>query len=303
MPRDTPADASTDDRRLSRRRLLGGAATVGAAGVAGCTGTFVHVDTAETTLEREFGDADVARLRVEEATDDVHVERFDGDAVRVRTHKRASGGTAVSDLELRSTVDGDTLRLTTHTPNVVGFGGGSVDLEIAVPEGTTVERVETTDGDVALREIAGDTAIRSGDGDVSAVDVDGGLDARTSDGSVVVDGASGPVTARAADGDVTVRNPGSVVDVRTADGDVFAAVPAVDGSATVETGDGDVTVELGEALDASVDVQTGDGRATVANALDAVTTTDDRRVAGRVGDGTNELSVQTGDGDVTLTSR
>lgn len=285
---------------MTRRRLLGAAAAAGAASVAGCTGSFIRIDRAETTIERRFGD--VSRVRITEATDDVSVERFDGDAVQVRVHKRARGQTALSDLAFSADTDGDTLRVRTQKPNVVGVGGGSVDLEVAVPGSVTVDRVATADGDIALRGTGGGTTVESGDGDVTATGVRGAVTATTDDGDVAVERATGAVTARTADGDIAIRAPGAIREVRAGDGDVVATVPAVAGTATVRSDDGDVTVSLGDALDATVEVTTGDGDITAVGALDEVATSSARRLTGRVGDGSNELLVHADDGSVTLTT-
>ncbi|WP_255152495.1 DUF4097 family beta strand repeat-containing protein [Halorarius halobius] len=301
-PTPDPADASDDDRTLSRRRLLGAAAAVGATGLAGCTGTFVRIESAETTVERRFDAADLARLRVAEADDDVSVERTDGDAVVVRAHKRARGETDPSEFGLRADVDGDTLRVGTRKPTVVGVGGDSIDLELEVPESVAVDRVHTDDGSVALRSVGGDPTVESGDGDLAVYGATGAITATTDDGEVAIEGTAGPVTARSDDGDVVVHDPGSVREVRSHDGEVVASVPAVDGSAVVASDDGDVTVTLGDALDAAVEVTTDDGRVTVAGGLDDVEAAAESRVTGTVGDGTNDLRIHSGDGDVTVTS-
>lgn len=279
-PDETPDEAAPP--ATSRRRFLGATATAAAVGLAGCAAPFISIETTERTVERRFDAADVDRLRVADATDDVRVERTDGDAVLVRAHKRARGETAPDDLELRSRVDDGTLRLRTHQPTVVGFGGGSIDLALAVPDSVRVDQLETEDGDVVAAGIVGDLTATSGDGDVSVERVDG------------------TVTARTGDGDVVVREPGAVGEVRSGDGDVAVSVPAVEGPASVDSGDGDVAVRLGDALDATVEVTTGDGDIVVRGGLDRVRTATERRLAGTVGDGTNDLTVHTGDGDVTV---
>jgi hypothetical protein len=280
----TPPE-SPDDRTpgtSSRRRFLGATAAAATGGLAGCTAPFIRVDTTERTVERRFDAAAVDRLRVDGATDDVRAERAGDDAVRVRAHKTAHGGTTPADLELRSRMAGGTLHLETRTPTGVGIGGGSIDLELAVPPSVAVERLDTADGDVTATGVAGDPTAVSGDG------------------KVVLDRVPGAVAARSGDGDVTVRDPGAVRRIRSGDGDVTVTVPAVDGAADVESGDGDVTLRLGDALDAAVEVTTGDGDIAVHGGLDRIETATERRLVGSAGDGTGDLTVRTGDGDVTV---
>jgi len=283
-PSRDPADDTSESsaHHLTRRRLLGAGAAVGATALAGCNGTFLRIESTTTTVERRFDAADLAALRVTEATDDVSVARTDRDTVLVRAEKRARGETELSELRLHTEVAGDSLEVSTTEPTVVGVGGGSVALELEVPGSVAVERVATDDGDVALRDTAGDTVIETGDGDVA------------------VEGTTGAVTARTSDGEVTVESAGAVREVRSGDGSVTAAVPAVDGSASVHSDDGDVVVRLG-ALDATVELTTGDGEVTVAG-VDGVETSTDERVVLSLGDGSGELTVHTGDGDVTATA-
>ena len=285
---------------LSRRRLLGAAAAAGTAGLAGCSTPLVQIRTATDTTEREFDAGAVDRLRVD-ADGDVTVERAEGDAVRVRARKRAHGNTELDEFALRSRVDDGALHLATRKPNVVGIGGGSVDLEVSLPPTVAVDRVVTDDGSVTLRGTSGDATVETGDGDVVATGLAGDLDASTDDGDVTVERVDGTVTARTGDGDVTVRAPGTVGDLRTVDGGLVADAPAVDGSVALRSRDGDVTVALGGSLDATVDATTGDGSVTAAG-FDAVQAATDTHVAGTVGDGTDELRIHTDDGDVTLTS-
>jgi DUF4097 and DUF4098 domain-containing protein YvlB len=301
--RDTTPDGidDTDDApTLSRRRLLGAAAAAGAAGLAGCSTPLVQVRTATDTVERAFDADAVSRIRVD-AADDVTVEPADGDTVEVRARKRAHGNTELDELALRSRVEDGALNLATRKPNVVGIGGGSVDLEVFLPDAVAVDRVRTDDGSVSLRGTSGDATVQTGDGDVTASGLGGDLDASTDDGSVTVERVDGTVTARTGDGDVTVRAPGTVGDLRTVDGGLVADVPAVDGSVALRSRDGDVTVALGGSLDATVDATTGDGSVTAAG-FDTVQAATDTHVAGTVGDGTDELRIHTDDGDVTLTS-
>lgn len=296
----TPADGSTLPG-LHRRGLLGAVAAAGTASLAGCSGAFVQVRTATDTAERAFDAGDVARIRVEDATDDVTLEHADGDTIRVRARKRARGSTDLGELSLQSRVEDDTLHLGTRTPDVVGIGGGTVDLEVAVPGSVAVDRVRTDDGSVTLRDVSGDATVETGDGDVVTTDVTGDLDASTGDGDVTVERTDGAVTARTGDGDLVVRGPGSVGDLRTGDGDLTAEMPAVDGSATIGSDDGDVTLSLGDALDATIDATTGDGEVSATAAgFGSVGTVTETHVVGTVGDGTNELRVHAGDGDVTL---
>ena len=297
---DSPDTAHGDGRGLTRRRFLGTAAAAGSVALTGCTGSFVRIESAETTTERQFELPEVSRLDVPETSDDISVRRSDAEIVTVRAHKQAQGETSLSDLRLRSQVDDGTLRLRTAKPDVVGIGGGSIDLEILLPDAVRVGHLRTEDGEVVLRRTSGDATIESGDGDLVVSDARGDVSATTEDGSITIDGAAGEVTAESQDGDITVRNPGAIRQVITADGAIVTDVPAVTDAARVRSADGDVTARVDDAIDAAVDVTTDDGEITVAGALGGLRTVTERRVEATLGDGAKDLTIHTADGDVTV---
>jgi hypothetical protein len=140
----------------------------------------VQVRTATATVEREYDTHDISRVWVD-TEDDVSVEPADGEHFRVRGHKRTHGNTDLDELAIRSRVNGDTLRLASRKPDVVGIGGGSIDLEVFVPESVEVDRVRTDEGSVSLRGVSGDATAETDDGDIAASDVAGDLDASTDD--------------------------------------------------------------------------------------------------------------------------
>ena len=317
-PRNRPADdRESPEPTLSRRKAVTGLAVGTIASLAGCTG-LLDLERKETTLEREFDATDIDRLQVTEATDDVAIEPATDRTLRARIHKRAVGQTELSDLEFHSATSGSRLRLRTEKPTVLGIGGGGIDLELAVPESVRVERVETSDGDVALRGTTGSTTVRSGDGDLTATGVSGALEVHTDDGDVDLSDVDGPVTARTADGvihlsdvtgavdartedgDVAIQNPGSIETVRTDDGDVHADVPTVAAQSTIRSADGDVAVRLATSLDAVLEATTDDGEITVSDGIGTLEAVSETRVKITVGDGDKKLLVHTTDGDVTL---
>jgi len=324
-------------RRSTRRRLLGLAGSLAAAtALSGCLVYRVEKDT--TTVRRTFDAADVDELRVPVATDAVTLETAgdDADAVEVRADKRARGSTSLSDLELRTETAEGVLRVSTTVPPVTGIGGGSVDLRIGVPSTVSVEQVtaedgpvtlsgvrgnptiEAGDGDVVARDVTGDLSvtaedgpvtvertggdatIEASDGDVVAREVGGDLAVSAADGSVTVEGTGGVVTTEAGDGDLSVVGPGAIGDLSAGDGSVRTDVPAVDGTTTVRTDDGDAVVRLAADLDVRVLAATDDGRVSGTDVLDATTQATETNVVGRLGEASNELRVEAGDGDVRL---
>jgi DUF4097 and DUF4098 domain-containing protein YvlB len=267
-------------------------------GAAGCSG-FLDRSVERRTETESVRAADLSTLVVDGATDDVTLERRDTDEVRVRADKRASGVADLADATVTTRLQDERLTVSTFTPTVVGVGGVSVDLRITLPSTVAVDRVETDDGDVAVRGVAGDVRLRTHGGSVTARDLAGDLVAVTDDGAVTVDGTAGHVTAQSRDGDLAVESPGRVNRLETDDGDILTDVPRVTTSATVRTDDGDIAARLGPSLDAELRVQSRDGDVSVASDIETFRQTDGS-VHGRVGTGDGTLRLRTADGDITL---
>jgi hypothetical protein len=190
--------------------------------------------------------------------------------------------------------------LQTEKPNIVGIGGGAIDLEIFIPDTVSVARIFTTDGDVSLQNVSGSPVIETDDGDLSVYDISGGVTLETDDGNISVNDVDGTVVAWTDDGDISIRNPGQIKDIQTDDGNVTVEVPKTSDQASVTSNDGDITVQLAESLNATLDARTDDGDINVTDGIGKVKSVTDTNVEISVGGGKNDLSVETDDGDITI---
>jgi len=289
---------SDDGDGLSRRRLLAGAAAVGATGLAGCA-SVVRVDGVERTVERSFPASDVTSLRVTDAVDDIALTGTADSSVRVRAKKRGVKRDSTDALTLDADLSDGVLSVSTDRSDSLGTWRAGIDLELHVPDGVAVEAAATTDGDIVAEGVGGPATFESDDGDITVRDLSGSATIRTRDGDIAASSVDGRVTATTRDGDVTVRAPGAVGTIGTDDGDIMADVPRIESSATVRTGDGDIVVRFGDDLDADVEATTGDGRV-LATGLANVDTSTETAVIGQVGLGGTPLTVHSDDGDITL---
>lgn len=207
-----------------------------------------------------------------------------------------------------------------------GFRGGrgSVDVEVALATGSTVE-ASTGSGDVLGDGGLGDVKVSSGSGDIVLHDVEAGNVStgsgdirvrsvrqrgrlKTGSGDVHIDSAHADVELVSGSGDISVRRAESGARVKTGSGDV--EVGASHGDVDVMTASGDVT--LSAVHGGQVRVKTGTGDVTigvppgVAAHLDLSTVTGDVDVdlddAAGPGDAeaTAALVVHNGSGDVRV---
>lgn len=274
--------ASSD---VARRQFLAGGAGVGAVALAGCLGGGLSNGT---RTERYAVDPGLA-LRV--IADDGRV-RVLGDAsvdrVEVRSTVAANDlGNPLERAPLETAIENDQFVVHARAERGDGFLASRVthDVEVRVPDGLSVARVETANGAVDVSGVAGDVEARSRNGDVTVSNVDRIL---------VLESGNGDVTA------VATR---SVASARTANGDVDVELVTLERDADVRSTNGDVTVRVDPALAAVVDLEAGNGRVQVRDVAVDRDVDERRRVVGRLGDGEHRIRARTGNGTVTLRAR
>lgn len=247
-------------QNVSRRRLLAGGSVAALAGLAGCIATSRDVE--ETVDERYEGD-DLSELTASAVNGDITVVGEDRDDVAVTGTKAAASEGDLESVRLEASRDGDTLALDVDVDGgFLRFGPDpKMDLEVAVPAGLRVSRVETTNGRLEVVDVAGETAAETTNGDVELGAIDG------------------PLSAETTNGDVTLT--------------------AVGDDATAETTNGAVDLEIEPALEATLSVSTTNGEITVEGFDDDVIRTDSDLEVTR-GDGSHSLEVSTTNGDVDV---
>lgn len=297
------SEDASNEPTLSRRALLGGSTAV-LAGLAGCTGPNAEVVVGKDDESRSTYDVSSGSLRVDVEYGHVTVTETDGDAVSVRTKKSGSLLASLSAVDIASRRDGDTV-VVEGSYESGGFlsSAPSVDVRIDVPSGVAVEEMSVTNGDAVVdgASIASGLTVRTENGDAVAKRVDDDVGAETTNGDAVVERVAGFVTARSENGDATIRRCDGVDGAETTNGDVTAEVPAIREETTLSSVNGDVTARLGDELDATVVAVTENGDVSASDSSLSTETNTDAYVEGTVGDGTDELRVETTNGDVTVT--
>jgi len=214
------------------------------------------------------------------------------------------------------------------------------DLEIAVPDGralylalaTGEVRVENVTGrlyvDVASADIvssggSGDFVFDTGSGDVEVDAHEGGLACDTGSGDVQINNVQGgELTFDTGSGNVTggslrasrliadtgsgdVRLDGLRADRVTADtgsGDVELEFDSSPVDLLVDVGSGDVRIRVPNGYGATVEVDTGSGGIHTGLPIQVLEIGEDR-LRGTIGDGSGQLRIDTGSGDVRIEAR
>lgn len=275
-------------------------------------------------MEKNFETTGPINLKVELLVGDVRITATDQASTSVRLIPQGRGG---EELAERFTVEARGNDVVVISPKMrdtgfLGFGKGSIDVEVALATGSALDvrtgsgditadgivgdvRAVTGSGDITIQELAsGD--LKSGSGDLTTRTVRARLNAKTGSGDVVLDTAHGWVDLISGSGDVVVRRAEARVKAKTGSGDIAIAASVDDLDLLTGTGD----VDLGGVHGGEVRAKTGTGDVQigvvtgVAAFLDLNTVTGDVDIDLEETDGPGDadarasLSVHSGSGDI-----
>ena len=197
-------------------------------------------------------------------------------------YKIGEGGIRVEEHQT-----GDSVEIDVRYPHhdfTIEWGHHRVDIIIQMPREGHVN-LRTGDGKIDIAGLKGEMDLHSGDGSENLEAVDGKLHASTGDGHITAHGRFDELELKTGDGHLDVRADG---------GSSLAA------GWRLETGDGNVSLEVPGGLAADVDLHTSDGHID----LDMPVTTEGKvrqnEVRGKLNGGGSLLTIRTGDGSIHL---
>jgi hypothetical protein len=225
-------------------------------------------------------------LRVETSDANIRVTTWDQNTIEAKVitshYKIGEGGIRIEEHQ-----SGDLVEIEVRYPRhglTVDWGQHRVDVIIQMPREGRVN-LRTGDGGIEISGLKGEMDLHSGDGSEKLDGVDGKLHASTGDGHIRADGRFDELELKTGDGHV---------DVRALAGSSLAA------GWRLETGDGNVTLEIPAETAADVDLHTSDGHID----LDMPVTTEgklrENEVRGKLNGGGSLLTIRTGDGSIHL---
>jgi DUF4097 and DUF4098 domain-containing protein YvlB len=225
-------------------------------------------------------------LRVETSDANIKVTTWDQNTIEAKViterYKIGEGGIRIEEHQNGDAVEID-VRYPHHEFNIE-WGNHRVDIIIQMPRDGKVD-LRTGDGKIDINGLKGEMELHSGDGSESLEGVDGKLHASTGDGHINAHGRFDELELKTGDGHV---------EVRAGAGSTLAA------GWRLETGDGNVSLEIPGELAADVDLHTSDGHID----LDMPVTTEGKiregEIHGKLNGGGNALVIRTGDGSIHL---
>lgn len=248
--------------------------------------TFDTTEPISATIELVAG---TVRITATDRTDtvvEVHPSRASNHAdvqAAENTVVRFSGG--------RLSITGPKPTLQGGLLGIIGFfsGGGSVDIDIALPTGSRVRgqataasftgtgrlgecHIKTTAGDVSLDAVGalvlstatgdvsvdhveGRSEITNGSGSLRLGELAGGATVKNSNGDTHITAGSDGLRVRAANGSITIDRAGGAVSAKTANGGIRVG-RMTGGSLALDTACGDLEVGIADGCAAWLDVNT-----------------------------------------------
>lgn len=225
-------------------------------------------------------------LRIETSDANIRVTTWDQPRIEAKVisarYKIGEGGVRVEERQ-----NGDSVEIGVHYSHhgiSIEWGERRVDIIIQMPREGRVN-LRTGDGKIDVAGLKGDMDLHSGDGSENLEAVDGRLHASTGDGHITAQGRFDELDLKTGDGHV---------EVRAAGGSSLAT------GWRLETGDGNVSLEVPEGLAADVNLHTSDGHID----LDLPITTEGQisqgEIHGKLNGGGSQLTIRTGDGSIHL---
>lgn len=225
-------------------------------------------------------------LRIETSDANIRLTTWDQHAIEAKVitehYKIGEGGIRVEKHQT-----GDSVEIDVRYPHhdfVVGWSNHRVDIIVQMPREGHVN-LRTGDGKIDIAGLKGEMDLHSGDGSENLESVDGKLHASTGDGHITAHGRFDELELKTGDGHLDVRADG---------GSSLAA------GWRLETGDGNVSLQVPGGLAADVDLHTSDGHID----LDMPVTTEGKvrqnEVRGKLNGGGSLLTIRTGDGSIHL---
>jgi DUF4097 and DUF4098 domain-containing protein YvlB len=225
-------------------------------------------------------------LRIETSDANIRVTTWDQNTIEVKVetsrYKIGEGGIRVEEHQ-----NGDTVEIEVRYPHHnfnVEWGSHRVDVIIQMPREGRVN-LHTGDGKIDLAGFKGDMDLHSGDGSENLEGVDGKLHASTGDGHITAQGRFDELELKTGDGHVEVRaNQGSTLAAGW----------------RLETGDGNVSLEIPSELSADVSLHTSDGHIDLDMPIVTEGKIRENEIHGKLNGGGSPLTIRTGDGSIHL---
>jgi len=239
-------------------------------------------------------------------TDDGAISLVSSNAPEIQVNIVAQGWDIGREIQITESQAGNSVDIRMQVPEfqwrLFSLSRRSIRVEIRVPRESDLD-LHTGDGSVKIDYVTGRIKVDTGDGQISAQDLKGEIRMHTGDGRIDGAGFDGSLNADTGDGQIRVHGRFDALQLRTGDGSIEAAAEA--GSAvaqdwSISTGDGNIHLSIPPNANAELRAHTGDGRVRIDLPFTVSGTQSRTVIRGKIGAGGGIVSLETGDGSITV---
>jgi hypothetical protein len=247
------------------------------------------------------------RLYVENLNGSVEISGWDQQTADISGTKFASTEAMLEALKIDVVASGDSIRIRTIRPSG-HMGNMGARYVIRVPRGAQLERIQSSNGSLRVRDIDSPARLETSNGAIEVASVGGPITMHTSNGSIRADGVQRGIEGTTSNGSIRVvlgkveeRRP---VRLTTSNGSVELAVDDLGGSdVVVRTSNATITARLPQSVAADVKVSTSNGGLTNEFESSFQGRSERHRLDGTIGGGGPLLSLTTSNGSIRLLKR
>lgn len=136
----------------------------------------------------------------------------------------------------------------------------SSDGNILVEGLTSPQHLKTSDGNIQISNVNGDINGHTSDGNIKLNEITGTVEVGTSDGNILIEKIKGNVVSSTSDGNIELEQVSGNINAKTSDGDIYFS--DIEGSFKGITSDGNVKGNFRK-LGNELTVRTGDGNISI----------------------------------------
>ncbi|UUX92123.1 DUF4097 domain-containing protein [Methanoplanus endosymbiosus] len=247
----------------------------------GCTATVPENEVTAQFNDEYEADSNTV-LNVDNTDGDISVNSGEVDKITLKAIKRTYyGEDELNKVKITATGSGNEITVRTTYPEMTS-PMVSVDMEITVPSGVTVNSVEVVNGDIRISNTKGDTS------------------ASCSNGEITMNNINGYVSAQADNGGINIRKTTGINDLEIVNGDIVTDIFDIKDDVTIKGVNGDITAFINPSLNAAIDIETAYGIVSANDIQLTLTGSEETHITGVLGNGGNKLTIGNTNGDVNL---
>ena len=192
-------------------------------------------------LEKSYSLGREGRVTLQNVSGDIVVNGRENDQIEIKAVHAGGPKKDLDQVVHISQINGN-IRITTHGDGsfrLFGSGRTSVYYELLVPDSTHF-RVETTSGNVEIRDFNGSLEVRTVSGDIAVTEARSSVKCRTISGDIYLKNISGDTELKTTSGEITVQDLAGAFEAESVSGDLN--LKNIIGNVDLKTTSGEIEV-------------------------------------------------------------